>query len=160
MHPACITSAFSDTFTSTSWQISFLDKQTHRQTHKTTTVSLAHARRGLTTVTLAHTNQQLAPLYHCLKWGHAILPSYTALLHQYPIQISVGLSVCLSAKNVIHFRVRLKEQLPRELWRLVNELDTMVLVMLCQLHHWHYHPKLATCSSYAWTTRKLHKTGH
>ncbi len=31
MHPACTASAFSYTFTSTSWQISFLDTQTDRQ---------------------------------------------------------------------------------------------------------------------------------
>ncbi len=32
MHPACTASAFSYTFTSTSWQINFSDKQTNRQT--------------------------------------------------------------------------------------------------------------------------------
>ncbi len=56
MHPACTASAFSySTFTSTNWQISFSDKQTDkhtdRQTHKSTTVTLAHARRGLTSPT-------------------------------------------------------------------------------------------------------------
>ena len=31
MYPACTASAFSSTFTSTSWQINFLDKQTDTQ---------------------------------------------------------------------------------------------------------------------------------
>ncbi len=46
------------------------------------------------------------------------------------------------------------EQLPHGWWCFVHWLFTMVLGMPCWICCWHYQPRLARCSSYAWMNEK------